>query len=118
MGTLRHSSTAIFKPELQTTMKIITALLFRTCIAAAQNATDLWLRGYSVIPTPRTVRLAAGDVTFGNDWTVDEAKAGARHMAVRSLRRDVMEFHGISLGRGVSARTIRLAVAPRSVATG
>ena len=48
--------------------------LLVTGVAAAQNVTELWLRGYSVVPSPRNVRLAAGDIVFDARWTVDDSR--------------------------------------------
>lgn len=80
-------------------------------------ATPLWLRGYSVIPTPRIVQLGPDDVVFGNQWTVDDSNVGAEHIAVRSLLRDVAAFNSLELRRGTGPKVIRLVVTPGAVAT-
>ena len=87
-------------------------------IAAAQPiATPLWLRGYSVIPTPQRVTLGSADVTMEGDWRADATPLPENHIALRSLRNDLMEFHGLEL-KPASSRVIRLAIRPGAVATG
>jgi len=81
-------------------------------------ASPLWLRGYSVIPTPRLVQLQPQDVVLDSQWTVDDSAVGAGHIAVRSLVRDVAEFHALDLRRGTGPKVIRLVVTPGTVATG
>ena len=89
-----------------------------TILAQSQNPTPLWQRGYSIIPTPRNVKLAAGDLRLDSSWVVDAGKLGASHMAVRSLLGDFKEMHALGLRAGAAERSvIRLAVAPGTVAT-
>jgi hypothetical protein len=99
-----------------TPLRILCALCASAVISAAQPPTELWLRGYSVIPTPRNVHLAAGDVQFDRTWALEAGKLPAQHIAVRTLRADLAEFHAIVLS-GASSKTIRLAVSPGTVAT-
>ena len=40
-------------------------------LTAQPIATPLWLRGYSVIPTPQSVALSDADIPFTGDWRVD-----------------------------------------------
>ncbi len=98
-------------------MKKSFLILVLAVAAYGQDATELWQRGYSVIPTPRSVRFAGGDVRFGNNWSVDDGKVGGTHIAVRSLLKDLDEFHGVELRRGAGAKVVRLAVSPGTVAT-
>src|SRR5215813_985850 len=98
-------------------MLLAVALLFIAAQASAQNVTDLWARGYSVVPTPRTVLLSDSDVVFDARWTLDDSKPGANHIAVRSLVHDMAEFHSLALRRAASATAIRLAVTPGTVVT-
>ncbi len=98
-------------------MRILAAWLLPAAICLAQHATDLWLRGYSVIPTPRTVRLAGGEVLVDDTWKVDAGPLGLNHIAVRTLIRDAAEFHRLVLRPGAGARRIRLSVAPGAVTT-
>ena len=93
--------------------------LLLACAAAApaQNATALWLRGYSVIPTPRNVQLGSQDIAFGGDWTIAAEGPAAGNIAVRSLVRDAADFHAVALRRAAGSKTIRLSVKPGTVAT-
>ncbi len=89
-------------------------------VAAAlpgQPPTELWLRGYAVIPAPRNVRLLDGDVRLDPAWSLDAGAAGEQNIAARSLRKDLAEFYALELGRGPGDRVIRLAIAPGAVAT-
>ena len=95
-----------------TTLRFLCALCVSAVISTAQQPTDLWLRGYSVIPTPRQVRLAEGDVQLDRTWALE----AGQHIAARTLRKDLAEFHSLALGGG-SGRIVRLAVAPGTVAT-
>lgn len=99
---------------------ILRTALFLTALglAAGQNVTDLWLRGYSVIPTPQVVRLASGDVVLDDGWVVDAGKINAQDIAVRTLLSDVAEFHSLHLRAGSGdVKVIRLGVAPGTVVT-
>ena len=85
-------------------------------VAAAQPlATPLWLRGYSVIPTPQRVALAAGDVALEGNWRAEAVGLPDTHIALRSLRHDLKEFHGVEL-KPASSPVIRLAVRSGTVA--
>jgi hexosaminidase len=77
----------------------------------------LSLRGCAVIPAPRTVQLQPGEVVLDGQWTLDDRAVGTNHVAVRSLGRDLAEFHSLQLPRGTGAKVIRLAVSPGTVAT-
>lgn len=97
------------------------ALLFCLLTATSsfsQQVTDLWLRGYSVIPTPQTVKLESGEVVLGAGWTIDPGKVNPQNIAVRTLRQDAAEFHGLNIGvKSGAGKVIRLAVTPGAVAT-
>src|SRR5262249_25094579 len=94
---------------------ILTFLLFAT-LAFAQPPTELWLRGYSVLPTPRNVRLAQGLIELDKGWAID-SKVGAQHSASRSLVKDLEGFHALPLRAGASGPLIRLAIVPGTVTT-
>jgi hexosaminidase len=81
--------------------------------------TDLFLRGYSVIPTPQKVSLQDGDVGLNDQW-VCAAQVAPDHIAVRSLLRDLKEFHSVDLkfGGPQATNAIRLSVAGGTVKTG
>ena len=80
--------------------------------------TELWSRGYSVIPTPQRVQLQDSDIALDGSWVIDPGALAPSHIAVRSLVRDAAEFHQLNLRVGTGAAVIRLRVAPGAVATG
>ena len=98
-------------------MRYLCVLCASAVILSAQPPTPLWLRGHAVIPTPLHVRLEAGDVRFDGAWFLDASQPGARHIAVRTLPKDLAEWHGITLRAGTAGKVVRLAVAPGTVAT-
>jgi hexosaminidase len=79
----------------------------------AQLPTELFLRGYSVIPSPRQVRLGTGDFGFSSSWAF-ETTLPATHVAIRSLLTDLRDMHGLSLRPAGSAKTDLLALEVRS----
>lgn len=94
--------------------------LFTFTPAIAQTPTELFLRGYSVLPTPQKVELQSGDLEFNDAWVYDAGKVAKDHSAVRSLLRDLREFHFIEL-KPLSNQTknvIRLSILKGSVQTG
>lgn len=94
-------------------------LLIPAFVALAQPPTPLALHGYPVIPSPRSVRLAAGYLVVDSSWTIDHGAAGANDIAVRTLAADLDRFHGLRLGSGIGPRrVIRLAIKPGAVTTG
>ena len=96
----------------------ISFLAVFTSLSFAQPATELWSRGYSVIPAPHSVRLTGGDVEIDRRWEIDAAGIPDSHIALKTLRRDLREFHALELsGASASAPVLRLAVRPGTVAT-
>ncbi len=79
------------------------------------GTTALWQRGYSVIPTPQRVALGAGDVDFEGGWRADAGSLPDTHIALRTLREGLAEFHGVRL-QLASSRVIRLVIKPGAVA--
>jgi hypothetical protein len=81
--------------------------------------TDLFLRGYSAVPSPRKVELKPADVQLGAHWTWTAAVPEA-HIAVQTMLRDLREFHGLQLERatGLDRPVISLSAKPGSVRTG
>ena len=63
----------------------------------AQNATELWSRGYAVIPTPRSVKLSGGDVQIDGRWVIVPASIDSQEISVRTLRRDLAEWYRLNL---------------------
>ncbi|MFN7919035.1 MAG: beta-N-acetylhexosaminidase [Bryobacteraceae bacterium] len=85
------------------------ALLFHSLAFAQPLATPLWLRGYSVIPTPQHVTLADSDIRLEGDWRVDSTDLPVSHPALRDLNRGMAEFHGVEWKTGAS-QVVRLSV--------
>jgi len=99
---------------------LFSLLFFVITPAVAQQPTELFLRGYSVIPTPQKVELRDGEIGFNESWVYDTRGIAKAHIAVRSLLRDLQEFHRIEL-RPASTQAknvIRLSAAKGSVKTG
>src|SRR5215813_6362867 len=110
-------------------MKTRIAFLFSLLIvvitpAAAQRPTELFLRGYSVIPAPQKVELQGGEIEFNDSWSIDAGRLAIDHIALRALVKDLREFHLLELNQP-TARTgaktgnvIRLSVMKGAVKTG
>ncbi len=98
-------------------MRAFAVVLSAAAVLAAQGPTELWLRGYSVIPTPQRVECAAGEVILDESWRVDARGLSAGHIAVRSLAGDMVEFHRLALRTGSGPRVIRLRTKPGAVET-
>ncbi len=94
-------------------------LLFTLTSAIAQPPTALFLRGYSVLPAPQKVELQTGELEFNDAWGYDAGKLAKDHIAVRSLLRDLQEFHHTELrpAANQTKNVIRLLVAKGSVKT-
>jgi CHAD domain-containing protein len=104
-------------------MKIRVSLLFiLPCLslvsAVAQPPTDLYLRGYSVIPTPQKVELQTRDIEFNDSWSYDASKIAQDHIALRALLNDLQEFQQLELRANQTQNVIRLAVTKGAVQTG
>ncbi len=97
-----------------------TALLAFIAIAAAGSPlpTELHLRGYSVIPAPQKVSLAAEEIEFDSSWSYDASTLTGNHIAVRALVSDLQGFQRIQLKPAGprSRNVIRLAVTAGTVA--
>ncbi len=95
-------------------------LFFPATLWGKPLPTELFLRGYSVIPSPQRVQLQAGDVEFDSSWVYQTGQIASSHIAVRTLLKDIKEFHSIELTpSSASARkVIRLAITKGSVRTG
>src|SRR5262245_35343733 len=105
---------------MKTRIILLLALAFSAAPDSRQAPTELFLRGYSVIPTPQKVELQGGDIEFDETWSYDAGTLPADHIALRSLRTDLKDFHLIELkpgSRGTN-KAIRLAVSKGAVKTG
>jgi hexosaminidase len=86
---------------------------------ATPSPTELRLRGYSVIPSPQKVMLQSDDIDFDGTWAYRAGSFGPTHIAVRSLLKDLREFHGLTLKPAVasSKNVVRLAIVEGTVKT-
>jgi hexosaminidase len=94
------------------------------CILASvsgsdQPPTDLFMRGYSVIPAPQKVSLEPQDIEFSGAWSL-RMEVPSGHPAILSLASDLEMFQAIRIQSAPAAaeRVVRLAVAPGTVKTG
>jgi hypothetical protein len=101
-------------------VKNVTAfLVLFASLLPAQNATELWSRGYAVIPTPRSVNLSGGDVEIDGRWVIVPAGIDAQEISVRTLRRDLAEWHHLNLNAAPQGDSvIRLSIQPGTTKTG
>jgi hexosaminidase len=106
---------------MKTTIACLFTLLFVALAPArAQSPTDLFLRGYSVIPTPQKVEMQSQDIEFHDAWGYDAGKFQRNHIAVRSLLGDLQAFHQLELrpATNQSQNVLRLAVNNGAAQTG
>jgi len=91
-------------------LTVLVALGFGATLSAA-TPTELFLRGYAVVPTPRQVELGKQDIVLDGSWALEAAGRPAQDTAVGSLTSDLDTFHGLKLGPAKGAkRLIRLSV--------
>src|SRR5262245_31448949 len=76
---------------------LFTLILLATTLTDGQQPTDCCRRVYSVIPTPQKVVLDAADIEFNDSWFYDTGRIAKDHIAIRSLLKDLEEFHHIQL---------------------
>jgi hexosaminidase len=91
------------------TLSLIVSLwIGKTGKAATANLADM---GYSVIPTPREVRLTGNEIDFNNDWVIEARNFSMDDASLKSLVRDLNEWYGLKIKVGAkSRRIIRLTV--------
>jgi hexosaminidase len=92
-------------------------LLFLLCAFSttirADSATELWARGYAVIPTPQSVRLENGDIQIDDRWIIAPSGIDAQEISVRTLHRDLVDWHRLNLKTGAQDEyAIRLSIRP------
>ncbi len=94
--------------------------IFQVSILASSAPTSLFLRGYSVVPSPQKVLLKEGEVSLDASWNYDGGRLPENHIALRTLLRDLKEFHSLELGKAgaKTAKKILLRVAEGTVKTG
>jgi hexosaminidase len=111
------------RPSSQLPLIVVISICVFGHVSSAETRplpTELFLRGYSVIPTPKKVVLESDDFDFDASWIYDAVRIAAQHIAVRSLLRDLSEFHALDLkpADAQSRNIIRLAVEGDAVLTG
>jgi hypothetical protein len=90
---------------------LLTGLLSLAAGAPAATPAPLWLKGYSVVPSPRQVSLAGGDVRIDETWSFDPGNAPPGHIGPGRLR---SEF---AFSTGASTKTLRLRIVKGAVQT-
>jgi len=93
-------------------------LVLATASQSAGVVTDLFSRGYCVMPTPQQTKLQAADVVVDAAWQVRLDGVDANLPAVRSLVTGLRDECGLDLKVGAGGdRAIVLAVKPGAVKT-
>ncbi len=94
--------------------------IFQVLISASPAPTGLFLRGYSAVPSPQKVLLKEGEVSLDASWKYDGGQLPENHIALRTLLRDLKEYHSLELNkaRAKTAKKILLSVAEGTVKTG
>lgn len=88
-------------------------------LRAEELPTELFLRGYSVVPTPRKVVLGSGEVWLDGDWGWRAPGLPPEEISITTLARDLEVLHGLELGPSRTERkSILLAVQPGRVQSG
>ena len=89
-------------------------------LLAGPLPTELYLRGYSLIPSPKKVELRPQDIVFDGTWTCDVRPVNPDHIAARALLNDLRELHGIALKMTGSSdkKRVVLKVTTGAVSTG
>jgi len=88
-------------------------------LAAVATGSDLFSRGYTVVPQPQQVKLESTDFRFANGWSVELGGAAKPDsVAVESLREDLRSRFGVDLKQGGGSGVIRLEITPGSVQPG
>jgi hypothetical protein len=90
-------------------VRLLLLLVIGSASLLGQQVTELWAQGWSVVPTPRHVKLAGGEVRLDSGWRVETAGISEHHIAARTLRQELPLAPG--------NRRIRLAVTPGAVTT-
>ncbi len=94
---------------------ICLVLLVVGCLLGQPAPTDLYLRGYSVIPSPQKVTLHDAEVRVDESWSIDGPAAS---IATKWLASDLASFHALKLNRAKApgGKSIVLRVKPGAVA--
>jgi hexosaminidase len=80
---------------------------------------ELYLRGYTLIPEPQQVEFKGGDIELDESWRIQPA-SGVKpdDVAVESLKADLKDRDGIALATRGPGKAIELKVQPGSVEIG
>ncbi len=111
-----HSYRPWFSSAVRRCLRLCWTLIFGCALAvtaAGQSPSELFLRGYSVVPSPRHVRLGSGDLEISGSWTYETALP-TKHIAIRSLLTDLDDMCGLSLRAAGSTKTDILVLTTRS----
>lgn len=97
---------------------LVVAAGFAQLLRAA-TPSDLYLRGYNLIPAPQKVELKSGDIQLDGGWRLELGKGvKADDVAVESLKEGLATRHGNSLEARGRGKAIELAIQPGSVGIG
>src|SRR5689334_19237920 len=99
-------------------MPAIVLLLILCSGLQAETLSSLALRGYNVIPQPQRVEIAATDVRFGPEWTLESAPGVAvGDVAIETLESELQSRYGIRR-TAKAADSVRLTIAAGAVQPG
>lgn len=85
----------------------------------AATPSDLYVRGYSLIPAPQKVELKSGDIQLDGGWRLKVGPGvNANDVAVESLKDGLETRHGITLETRGRGSAIELEIQPGSVKIG
>jgi hypothetical protein len=96
---------------------VLACLIAGFSVSSKPLPTELFLRGYSVIPAPRKVQLQSEDIEFNGSWTYSSGSIASKHIAIRTLLQDLKDFHSVELKPGAGRNVVRLSVKPGAAKT-
>lgn len=97
---------------------LVVAAGFAQLLRAA-TPSDLYLRGYHLIPAPQKVELKSGDIQLDDGWRLKlGADVKANGVAVESLKDGLKKRRGITLEARGRGKAIELEIQPGSVEIG
>lgn len=118
----KYTLTNLILPIIKTRFAVLLMLSLTACVvapAATPAPSKLFLRSYTVLPTPQRVRLEPGYVELNNSWIYEIRGLDEKHIAVRTLLTELKNIHDFVLrgnGQQVMGR-LRLSIDPQAVAT-
>src|SRR5437867_2266335 len=96
---------------------VLAFLIAGFSVSSKPLPTELFLRGYSVIPAPRKVQLQGEEIEFNGSWTYASSAVASNHIAIRTLLQDLKDFHSVELKPGAGRNVVRLSVRPGAAKT-